>query len=223
MLLRRLSLCLFILLVLGQIAWALWRFLPIEPSTASVFHYPTAASRFGDPGDLKVAIEMYQADRGAELALTAPDGLELTVFYFEWDRIGAGPMMTTAGHTPDQCNVAAGFTLVSVDPPRTYQAPGQLPMVFDATTFKDKAGRDMYTFKLAWMQGLGSRSIREGKGGLYRIERLRNSFIRHVGELRVLQAGVFNARNSDQAWQAFQSQVLDQLEWKTEENQQTES
>ena len=91
---------------------------------------------------------------------------------------------------------------------------GQLPLIFDSTHFVDSNGRDMFIFKLAWMQGLGSRSIRAGQGGAHRAERLMNSSIRHSGALRVLQAGVFGPRDADHAWQVFQSEVLDKLEWR---------
>lgn len=208
------SALLLALLVLSQAGLALWRYLPIEPSTAPVFSYPAAAEKFDSSPDLAPAVELYRADRGAEIKITSPEGSQLTVFYFEWDRIGAGPMMTTAGHSPDECNIAAGFKLASSPTIRTRTVPGQLPLVFDATHFVDPTGKDMYMFKIAWMQGLGSKSIREGQGGLHRLERMGNSFIRHIGALRVLQAGVTNVRDADHAWQTFQSEVLEKLVWK---------
>jgi hypothetical protein len=42
---------------------------------------------------------------------------------------------------------------------------------------------------------------------------LKSSFIRKVGQARMLQAGVFGARDADHAWQVFQSEVLEKLEW----------
>jgi hypothetical protein len=113
-------------------------------------------------------------------------------------------------HSPDQCNVAAGFTLKGILSPRTFEVSGQPPLVFDATHFTDPSGRSVHMFKLAWIQGLGSRPLREGTR---RFERAGNAFFRHQGAARVLQAGVFDAQNADQAWQVFRTQVLDQLRW----------
>jgi hypothetical protein len=193
---------------------ALWRYYPIEPSTAPVFSYPPAAEKFDSPGDFAVAIQLYNADRGAECKLTTADGSKLTVFYFEWDCLEAGPMMMTVGHAPEECNLAAGFKLQGSATNRTYQVPGQLPLVFDCTHFKDPADQDTFIFKLAWMQGLGSKSIREGQSGVHRVERLANSFIRHAGATRVLQVVVSDGKDIDHAWQVAQSEVLEKLEWK---------
>jgi hypothetical protein len=207
---RSLAFVLIALLVLGEGALALWRHLPIEPSTAPVFSFPPAAANFDKPGKLAPAIEAYGADRGAEWHSTATDGSRLSVFYFEWDRVKAGPKLEMAGHSPDECNVAAGFTLKSVLPSRSFEVPGQPPLVFDATHFTDPSGRSVHMFKLAWIQGLGSRPLREGTR---RFERAGNAFLRHQGAARVLQAGVFDAQDADHAWQSFRTQVLDHLKW----------
>jgi hypothetical protein len=210
MLLSRFSLLLLLLIVLAGGGLALWRYFPIAPSTAPVFSYPAAAARFDQAGKFAAAIETYHADRGAECKLTAPDGSQLTVFFFEWDQLKAGPMIAATGHTPEQCNVAAGFKLLEVAASRTYQADGQLPLDFDSTHFADSSGQDVFVFKMFWMQGLGTRSLREGES---RIERLKSSFIRHAGAARVLQGGVSGARDADHAWQVFESEVLEKLEW----------
>jgi hypothetical protein len=211
MLLSRFSLLLLLFIVLAGSGLALWRYLPIAPSTAAVFSFPAAAERFDQAGEFAGAIAVYHADRGAECKLSAPDGSQITVFYFEWDQVKAGPMMGATGHTPEQCNVAAGFKLLEVAANRTYQADGQLPLVFDSTHFADSGGQDVFVFKMFWMQELGTRSLREGES---RIERLKSSFIRHAGAARVLQGGVSGARDADHAWQVFQSDVLEKLEWK---------
>jgi hypothetical protein len=208
--LPRLALVLISILVLGEAGLALWRHLPIEPSTAPVFSFPPAAANFGKSPKLAPAIELYGADRGAEWNHTAPDGTRLTVFYFEWDKVAVGPVMSIAGHSPDECNVAAGFTLKDILPPRSYDVPGQPPLVFDATHFTDPSGRSVHMFKLAWVQGLGSRPLREATR---RMERAGNALLRHQGAARVLQAGVFDAQNADHAWQTFRTQVLDRLQW----------
>ena len=56
--LRRLAIVLIALLVLGEAAVAVWRHLPIEPSTAPVFTFPPAAENFGKSPALAPAIEM---------------------------------------------------------------------------------------------------------------------------------------------------------------------
>jgi hypothetical protein len=100
--------------------------------------------------------------------------------------------------------------LKGILPSRSYDVPGQPPLVFDATHFTDTAGRSVHMFKLAWIQGLGARKLREGAE---RAQRLQNSFLRHQGAARVVQAGVFDAQNADHAWEIFRTQVLDQLKW----------
>lgn len=209
--LRRLALILIVLVLMGEAAVSMWRYLPMPSATAPVFSFAPATERFEEPGSLAPLVEIYGADRGAEWFTTAADDTRLTLFFFEWDQIEAGPVMELAGHSPDECNVAAGFTLQGILTPRTYEVPGQPPLVFDATHFTDPAGRSVHMFKLAWIQGLGSRELREGSN---RLLRLRNSFLRHTGAARVVQAGVFDARDADHAWQTFRTQVLDHLEWK---------
>lgn len=210
MTLSRLALIFVCLLILGEAGLTLWRKLPIPVSETPVFTLPAAAANFGEPGSLTSAVAAYGADRGTEWLTTATDGTRLTIFYFEWDQIAAGPILALAGHTPDECNVAAGFTLNAILPPRSHQVPGQAPFVFDSTHFTEPSGRSVFMFKMPWIQGLGARNIREGAD---RIERLRNSFLRHQGAARVLQAGIFDARDADHAWQTFQTEVLQQLEW----------
>ena len=207
---RSLALILISILVLGETGLALWRYLPIPVSTASVFSFPPAAVNFGKPGKFAKAIDMYGVDRGAEWKSTSPDGPRLTVFYFEWDEIKMGPKLELVEHSPGRCNVAAGFKLQEIFTPRTFEDPGQPPLVFDATHFTDPSGRSVYMFKLAWIQGLGSRELREGAR---RLDRAGNAFLRHQGAARVLQAGVFEAHDADHAWQTFRTQVLDHLEW----------
>lgn len=208
--LRRLAIVIIALLVLGEAAVAVWRLAPVPVSTAPVFWFPPAAQNFDHPGKLVNAIQLYGADRGAEWNDNTNGSNRLTVLYFEWDQVEAGPVMAIAGHSPDECNIAAGFTLKAILPPRTFEVPGQPPLVFDATHFNDPSGRSVHMFKLAWIQGLGSRELREGAK---RLVRLQNSFQRHRGAARVLQAGVFDADHADNAWQTFRTQVLDHLEW----------
>jgi hypothetical protein len=209
--LPRFALLFIALLVVGEAGVQLWRHLPAPVSTDSVFSFPPAAANFDKPGKLAPAIELYGADRGAEWNLSTAGDTRLTVFYFEWDEVEVGPLMSMAGHSPDECNVAAGFTLHAILPPRSHEVPGQQPLAFDATHFTDPSGRSVHMFKMPWIQGLGARKLREGA---VRSQRLHNSFIHHAGAARVLQAGVFDAKDADHAWQTFQHQVLDHLEWR---------
>ena len=209
--LSRLAIVLISLLILGEGAVALWRHLHIEPATAPVFTFPPAAQNFGESANFAPVVQIYGADRGAEWKHTAKDGTGLTVFYFEWDKVEVGPIMDVVGHSPDECNVAAGFTLQEILPHRSYEVPGQPPLVFDATHFTDPSGRSVHMFKMPWIQGLGARKLREGAE---RMQRLQMSFARHIGAARVLQAGVFDAPDADHAWQTFRTVVLDQLQWR---------
>lgn len=200
-----------ILLVVAEIGLAIWQHAPIAPSTAPVFSYPPAAANFGRTEAMVRATEVYNADRGGECRISTPDGAEVTVFYFEWDQLKAGPMMSIAGHSPDECNVVAGFKLLGIAPRRCYQVRGGGTLEFDATVFEDPKGGVVHMFKLAWLQGLGSRDFREGAN---RIARLKNSFVRHLGAARVLQGAIAGARDADHAWQLFSDEVLDDLQWR---------
>lgn len=132
------------------------------------------------------------------------------VSYLERDLIEAGPMMDLVGHAPEPCNEVAVDTLESINPDRTFASPGQTPLLFDSTTFTDPAGRATFAYKGAWMQGFGSRDIREG---LSRKARFDNSFVRGRGTARVIEVGIAGAKDEPQAWQIFQSEVLAKLKW----------
>lgn len=211
--LPRLAIALIALLLLGEAAVAVWRNLPIEPSTAPVFSFPPAAENFEKPGKLATAVSLYGADRGAEWHHTAPDGSRLTVFYFEWDDFHSGyqSINDIAIHAPEVCNTSVGFELQEILPERTLNTEGQESLRFDNTRFIDPTGRTVFMFKMVWLQGRGSLAFREH--GWDRVARLQNSFLRHQGAARVLQAGVFNAQDADHAWQTFRTQVLDHLKW----------
>lgn len=197
---------LLLALELGIPAWR--RAVPV--ADAPVFSLPLMSTAMQQPGDFAQAIKVYQADRGGKLKLAGPDGTGLTVFYFEWDQIDAGPMMDIAGHRPEECNVGAGFTLKSHDPKRVFAAPDHSSLVFDTTTFAEPSGRNVHVYKTAWLQGFGSREIREGEN---RFLRLKNSFERGGGAARVIECGITGARDEPHAWQVFQSQILQQLAW----------
>ena len=155
------------------------------------------------------ATEFYAADRGGECDITAPRGETIKVFYFEWDRLKAGPAMAICGHAPEVCNVVAGFKLLGIEPVRTYST-SHGPLEFDATVFLDRSGNRVYMYKIAWMQGFGAADLRIGQN---RLGRVRASTQRHVGSARVLQGAVTGASDTETAWQLFTSEVLEKLKW----------
>ncbi len=194
----------------------------VQISTAAVFSYPAAVANFGKSATLAPAIEMYRADRGAECKLTAPDNTRLTVLYFEWDQLKVSPVMNFTFHAPEICNSGIGYKLLEVLPPRDHAVAGQPPLTFDCTHFTDPSGKHVYIFKVVWLQGYGCMRMREdGPGarpiveGEERFARIKNSFVRHSGAARIVEAAVFDAHGPEQAWQVFQDQVLTQLSWST--------
>jgi hypothetical protein len=208
--LLRFSIILISAILVIESGVGLWRARDLKPSGAPVFTFPPVVPHFDNPGRHADGIAMYRADRGGECELELPDGVRVTVIQFEWDQVESGPLMSLAAHSPDECNVAAGFDLNRVLPNRIHEVDGQPPLIFDSTHFTDAAGRSVYMFKMPWIQGVGSWYLRESER---RMERLKSSFIRKVGQARMLQAGVFGARDADHAWQVFQSEVLEKLEW----------
>lgn len=212
-------LALGIFLVCLEAGVALWR-QNTPASNAPVFSYPPGVANFEKSAALAPAIEMYRADRGAECKFSTADNACLTVLYFEWDRLKISPVMSLAIHAPEVCNSAAGFKLLEVLPNRSYATPGHESLAFDCTRFADPSGRDLFIFKVVWLQGYGCLRMRnDGPGatpiaeGEQRFTRIKNSFVRHSGAARIVEAAVFDARDADHAWQTFREQVLDQLVW----------
>lgn len=209
-----------IFLALLEAGVALWRH-NVPLSTAPVFSYPPAVANFGNSATLAPAIEMYRADRAAECKLTAADNTRVTVLYFEWDQMKISPVMSLTYHAPEVCNAKLDYKLLNVLPNRHFEAPGQSPLAFDCTHFTDRSNTDVYIFKVVWIQGYGCIPIREDGSdarpiveGEHRFTRIRNSFVRHSGAARILEAGVFGARDANHAWQTFREHVLDQLVWR---------
>ena len=216
---RRVAVLIVIFLVTLEAGVALWRS-SMTPSTAPVFSYPPAVAHFGESATLAPAIEMFRADRAAECKLTPADNSRLTVLYFEWDQLKISPVMNLALHAPEVCNAALGYKLLQVLPNRSHKAPGHETLNFDCTHFADPSGQDVFIFKVVWLQGYGCLRMREnGPGapplleGEHRFTRIKNSFVRHCGAARIVEAAVFNAHDAENAWQTFQKQVLDQLTW----------
>jgi hypothetical protein len=210
--LRRFALLAILFVVLVEGGLAGWRVLIRTPSTDPVFSWPEAVARFDQTEGLASAMAKYRADHSAEVRIVNPDGVRMTVLYLEWDRIESRPAMGFASHPAEECNVGLGYRFLGVDANRVYEGPGATPLRFDCTRFADLSGEPMFMFKMAWIQGVGAWQVREE--GSNRIERLRRSFIRHTGAARILQAGVFGAKDAESAWQSFREQVLDQLTWR---------
>ena len=179
-------------------------------STAPIFSLPMVEEALAKPGPFQRTLDIYSADRGAKLELDGPQGTAITVFYIEWEEVEVAPLMDIVGHTPELCNVPAGFDFLSLEPERIYSSGGRSPMNFDSTIFEDPSGRIIYVYKAAWIKGVGSWSIRKDES---RSARLTSAFKRGRGPARVLQAGITGAVDESHAWQIFQSQVLSQLAW----------
>jgi len=216
----RVAILLVLFLVGIEAGVTLWRNTGMAPSTAPIFSYPPGAAHFGASATLAPAIEMFRADRAAECKLTAADQARLTVLYFEWDQLKISPVMSLAMHAPEVCNESAGYKLLEVMANRNYQVPGHEPLAFDCTHFADPSGRDVFIFKVVWLQGYGCLRMRDnGPGaaplveGEQRLTRIKNSFVRHSGAARIVEAAVYEAHDAEHAWQTFRESVLDQLVW----------
>jgi hypothetical protein len=209
---RRFALLAVLILILLESGLAAWWFISRTPSTAPVFSLPAAIARFDQAEGLTGALAKYRADRAAEIRFTIPDGGHLTVLYLEWDRIASGPAMGFAAHPAEECNTGLGYRFLGISPNRVYESPGGTALRFDCTRFVDLSGKPLFMFKIAWIQGVGAWQMRDE--GQHRIERLRRSLVRRTGAARILQGGVFGARDADHAWRIFRERVLDQLVWR---------
>lgn len=198
-----------LVLVEGGVQW--WRNADLTPSKAPVFAWrgaelvSTAPAPFGD------ALKIYHADRGAEIKTPLADGRSLNLFYFEWDQMETGPFADIGGHDAEVCNVAAGYTMIRTGALRTYRPPGEEPLVFRCTVLAEPSGKTVYVFKLPWIQGVGEWHVNSSSDRWLRFKR---SFIRHRGEARVVEAGVFGADDEDEAWNLVVKEILEKLEWR---------
>ena len=155
---------------------------------------------------------MYQADRGAEQTKDLPDGRKMTLFYFEWDRIQPGPFDGVSGHEVQICNVEHGsFKLLQGGGKRIYKATNGELLYLTYTLLAEPNDKPVYVYKLPWIQGFGEWDATDS--GRDRTFRLRRSFIRYSGAARVIQAGIFGAASENEAYDLFQHEVLDKLEW----------
>lgn len=198
------------LLLAVELGVPAWRRAGLEPSAAPVFYWREATLLTSAPPPFGRALELYRADRGAELTKELAEGRKMTLFYFEWDRIDLGPFNDVGGHEPEVCNVRHGnFKLLQSGGQRTYKAANGETLRFNYTLLALPNGNPVYVYKLPWIQGYGLlESLTQD-----RATRLQTAFLRHRGQARVLEAGFFGTTSEDEAWALFQHEVLDKLQW----------
>ncbi len=205
------SLLLVTLLAAIEVGVQVWRHVGPPPSTAPVFYWRGTQLLTTAPPPFGNALNLYRADRGAEQTKEFPDGRKMTLFYFEWDNIQLGPFSTVGGHEAEVCNVQFGsFKLLQTGRQRTYTASNGESLCFNYTLLAAPNGNPVHVYKIPWIQGYGKWDSAASED---RTTRLHRSFLRHSGQARVLEAGIFNVANEDDAWDLFQREVLAKLEW----------
>jgi hypothetical protein len=200
-----------IMLVLASEGFLLARrVFPPPLSTAPMLVWPSLEGKDPRAKEMAAALRTYGADRGWKLELQPTEGVDLTAFYFEWDRTDMGPLLDISAHTPEVCNVASGLQFLGQHEPRTHRFPDGRELLFDTTSFATPQGSKVWIFKGVWIQGKGSLTLRRAHD---RMQRLAGSFVRHAGAARVIQAGVFGLEREEDAWVSFTTEVLSQLAW----------
>lgn len=187
-----------------------WRHSAFEASEDPIFNWRGSELVSTAPAPFGEALKIYHADRGSEKKWPLADGRSINLFYFEWDEMETGPFADIGGHDAEVCNVAAGYHMVRTGSLRTYVPPGQKPLVFRTTVLSEPSGKIIYVFKLPWIQGVGEWHVNSSSDRWLRFKR---SFIRHRGQARVVEAGVFGAESEEEAWQIVIKEVLNPLEW----------
>ena len=188
-----------------------WRLTGLIPSKAPVFHWSGAPLVTTARPPLGPALELYRADRGAEKTVTLPQGRKLVFFYFEWDRIDLGIFNVIGGHEAEKCNVEYGsFKLLQSGGERIRKFANGETMNFDYTMLEDQDGKPVHVYKIPWVQGYGKWSSKDKDE---RLTHIRRSFLCHRGAARVIEAGISGVDSENEAWEIFQHEILDQLEW----------
>lgn len=191
---------------------AAWTFRAIPAGRGEGFVYSwTGKSNAVPVEDRNTALarEQYQADRGGQWKFETGKSLPVTLYYFEWDQLETAPTMVIDGHHAELCNESVGFRLLERLPSRRLAGPEGTVVEFDVTHFADPNGRRVFSFKNVWLSDTGNWDQRRKSRGL----RLQLAFVRRKDSARVLQAGVFDAKDADEAWKVFQSEVLTGLVW----------
>ena len=157
------------------------------------------------------AMKLYKADRGYQFRERTDGGLLLDSFLFEWDSVEMGPLSDFAGHTPEECNVAAGFEFLGQEEDRELIIGEDLQLTVDVTRFKGPGGDEMLVYKAAWAQGRGSWGIRQGED---RWPRLTRAFQRGRGAARVIEFGVRDFKSEEAAWTAVRDLTTSRIQIK---------
>lgn len=204
--------CLGVLIATGiaEAAVLLFRGLPRKGGDGAVYSWVDKAAAVPvEDYNTKMAREAYRSDRGGQWKVDSNGEKRVSIYYFEWDELETAPTMVLDGHHAELCNEAAGFKLLERLPSRFLEAPDGDKVEFDFTRFKDPAGHVVYLFKNVWLANTGNWDLRHKSRG----KRLQLSFVRRKDAARVLQAGVYSARDADEAWEIFRSEILSHLAW----------
>ena len=206
----RLCLGLFVAVALTEAAVPLFRSLPPQSGEGAVYSWTDRGSAVPvEDHNTEMAREQYRPDRGGQWKVNGLPEKRISVYYFEWDQLETAPTMILDGHHAELCNEAAGFKLLERLPSRFLEAPGGDRLEFDFTRYADPAGHPVYLFKNVWLANTGNWDLRRKSRSL----RLKLAFVRRKDAARVLQIGVYSAKDADDAWETIRSEVLAHLTW----------
>jgi|GEM_PF-4481366 len=207
----RLFLGVLIAVCLAEAAVPLFRSLPRRDGDGAVYSWRSPAPAVPvEDRNTEMAREQYRPDRGGQWKIEKPGGLLMSVYYFEWDALETAPTMILDSHHAEICNVSAGFKILDRLPSHLFEAPGGEKVEFDATRYADPAGGTVYVFKNVWLANTGNWELRHKKRDM----RLRLSFVRRNDAARLLEGGIYEAADAEEAWETFHADVLSHLDWK---------
>ena len=163
---------------------------------------------------------MLRCSSGQVFHVKFDDDIGLHLAWFEWDGTDTGSVLEAFRHPPEACMGSIGMSLVSKEPPITYQV-GTGTLTFDHTVFREPGHPGggavlsplVHAFRAVWVAGLATANARAGLGGdsfdRLRTIRLKSALTRsRPAYARVIQGAVRGAANSAAAWQAFQDTML---------------
>ena len=182
-----------------------------SPSPTSTFTLlPEIATR---------SLPRLSATNGTVARIDRDDGTTIHVAFFEWDHSDSDPnaVMQAFIHLPEECLGHIGMKLISHQPPHAYQVDGET-LTFDHTIFRIPGGPIVHAFKCTWVSGTKSLLGNGVRGGMAQWHQLhmkaaRNRFL--PAHARVAQGAVSGIPDPDQAWQAFQAAMLEDLKFET--------
>ena len=207
----QLSVCalLGVLLIGGETVVRTWHLRNVSASDAPTFRWVAEDLSLRPPDPASMEYQTYRFDRSSHVKIDEKRGRSLQVIYMEWDRIEAGPFIEFSLHPAEICNEKIGYKLIRHEAPRSFEALGSHPLLFDVTHFHNPAGEVVYMFRTAWIQGLGSWQLKDQS----RQNRLRRTLTRHAGNGRIIHAAVFGSESVDEAWSLMRAHVLEKLVW----------